>query len=204
MIARKSHDHAALTTIEFNRLGLGLSRRRVELFIDGFPQAPFERFWESEIESVERLHLGLGNKSLIDLFVLVRLRAAVISGSFEQAAVFASELIDRRAWKQCGQTETSLRTERRWCRLRCVEKGDLVTSDLDRSFDYVRDFASIALDDQVASFSMLREVAASLGWTEVQETAQEQLCLKIEEHERGTQNIDSLIERTLGDKLIQK
>jgi hypothetical protein len=115
IFARRDHDHAGMSAIEYNRLAMGLSRLRVEDILGVNDSSSIRRNWLIEISSVEVLHRGLKSEALMELLLVCRSRLYQLSGDFEASLTVLTEIRDSGAGERCGVSEQLLNVELWWC-----------------------------------------------------------------------------------------
>ena len=160
-LSRRVHDHALMVAIEYNRLGMGLSRIRVEWAISAMTGPAVARNWLLEIESVRGLHAGFRARALNELLDLCDAYAHEARGQYRIAA----DLLDRLRLSgnvgRTGVSESLLELELQWCR---VMADDCVGQD---SFSPVSLDAvdSLSENEKLMGLFFVRSLAAQNGST---------------------------------------
>lgn len=115
ILSRRVHDHAVMVAIEYNRLGMGLSRIRAEWAISGLVTGSDIRNWLLEFESVRGLHLGFDAHALDELLELCDAYSHEARGDYRAArTVFARICATAQGAPACP-SEQILALELHWC-----------------------------------------------------------------------------------------
>ncbi len=113
--ARMAHDHAVIAAIEYNRLGMGLARARVESLMPALRPRIDSRNWLTELGSVQRLQVGFGANALSELMLLVDSRTCELENDFSGAIRALVAIQSAGAADKCGMTPQLLELEIIWC-----------------------------------------------------------------------------------------
>lgn len=135
IFSRQGHDHAVMVAIEYNRLGMGLSRIRVERALDFHASAATRRLWLLELESVRRLHAGFDVNALSELIDLCDAYTHELLDEFEKALSSLRTIQEKGAAQRCGVSDALLEMEIAWCESKLTgigASGLSLNSNLDR------------------------------------------------------------------------
>lgn len=135
IFSRHAHDHAIIAAIEYNRLGMGLSRIRIERALHRRAGEAMRRQWLLELESVKRLHVGFDVSALSELLDLCDAYTHELLDEFSDAVLSLSAIQRSGAATRCGVSDALLALEIAWCeaKLHGTEPGGFIFSEcLDR------------------------------------------------------------------------
>lgn len=115
IFSRQSHDHAVMAAIEYNRLGMGLSRLRVDRALNFHPDLATRRLWLLELESVRGLHVGFDVSALSELIDLCDAYAHELLNEYAKALSSLRMIQINGAAARCGVSDALLELEIAWC-----------------------------------------------------------------------------------------
>lgn len=159
IFARRIHDHALMTAIEYNRLGIGLSRIRVDRALGELIRVPQHRDWLLELGSVKRLHLGFSSKALTELLDLCDAYTNEICGDFESAIASLERILTSGAAARCGVSDALLRLELEWCRSKVIDAKVSVPSILAN----FHEIESLPINEQLIALAFFRDLSQEFG-----------------------------------------
>jgi hypothetical protein len=123
IFSRRVRDHAVMVAIEYNRLGMGLSRIRVERALNFHADAATRRHWLIELESVRRLHVGFDVRALSELIDLCDAYTHELLNEFEKALSALRTIQEKSAAQRCGVSDALLELEIAWCESKLTGVG---------------------------------------------------------------------------------
>lgn len=157
--SRKAHDHGLISTIEYNRLIIGLSRGRAERSLSDANGVHVNRDWFAELLSVQRLAEGFGGKALPELIDLCECFASQLSGNFVQAVAAMDRISLAGAVERCGMSSFLFSLERLWCLSKVPTKlGDDAEIYLDLS-----SIEALSPNDQLIALPLFADICRTTG-----------------------------------------
>jgi len=189
LFARACHDHASISSIEYNRVAIGMDRLRVESHISGERKTVSMRNWRLEVESVVNLHAGMNDRSLLSLLDLIRLRWFELSGQFEAASEVISSLLASGAADQCGLSDTILRIEMLWCQMKSgisVDGGQIPQLSID-------ELENLDSDDRIDILAKWLELSSAGDVPETDSLLRSQRDSAINEYFRDVEAISNCL-----------
>lgn len=154
ILARRVHDHGLMAAIEYNRIGIGLSRIRVDRVLGRESSDSAQLNWLAELRSVERLHVGLDARALSELFELCGAYSYEASGDFLAAGKVYARIRDSGAAGRCGVSEALLDVEIDWCG---AKTGDEAAIQRLSSIDQAA-VTSLPPNEQLVALVLIRDV----------------------------------------------
>lgn len=154
IFARQDHDHAIMVAIEYNRLGMGLSRIRVERALNFHPDFATRRLWLLELESVRRLHAGFDVSALSELIDLCDAYTHELLDEFADALSALRTIQSKGAAGRCGVSDGLLNLEIAWCQAKLNGTGCAGLS-LDSSLDSIE---ALDANEQLVALSFVEDV----------------------------------------------
>lgn len=155
MYARQCHDHAMMTAIEYNRLGMGLSRIRVERALHSEVDGATRRQWLVELESVRRLHVGFDVSALSELIDLCDAYTHELLDEFADAAASLRAIMEKGAAARCGVSDALLTLEIAWCETKS-NRIDPSARDLVLNLDSIE---ALDVNERLLALSFFENIA---------------------------------------------
>lgn len=169
IFSRKCHDHATMVAIEYNRLGMGLSRIRVERALDFHASTATRRSWLLELESVRRLHTGFDVNALSELMDLCDAYTHELLDEFAKALSSLRTIQKKGAAQRCGVSDALLEMEIAWCESKLTgvgASGLLHNSNLDR-------IEALGANERLLALSFIGDASEfTVGSTELERYSQ--------------------------------
>lgn len=154
ILSRKVHDHGIMTAIEYNRLGMGLSRIRVDRALGCESSSSSYRDWLNELGSVERLHIGFDARALSELLDLCGAYTHEIRGDFARASTILIRIRDSGSSERCGVSDRLLRIEIEWCRFKLTG----LASQSDRPRVDRTDLEALSQNERLIALPFIRDL----------------------------------------------
>lgn len=153
ILCRRAHDHGLMTAIEYNRLGIGLSRIRVDRALGRVDNSSDHRDWLAELGSVKRLHVGFDARALAELLELCDAYTHEISGDYSSACTVLERIRDSGSAARCGVSDCLLTLEIEWCRV----KNSGVSSSNEYLGVDISDIESLTQNDRLIALMMIKD-----------------------------------------------
>lgn len=157
ILSRRAHDHAVMTAIEYNRLGIGLSRIRIDKVLCRPMVEIRHRDWLLELGSVKRLHLGFDVKALSELLDLCDAYTCEICEDYAGAIASLDSIRRAGVAARCGVSDLLLRLEINWCRVKALVNAD------DEVKDFIDDIGleeleGLSKNEQLIAIAFLKDL----------------------------------------------
>lgn len=154
LFAQRAHDHGGMAAIEYNRLGMGLSRIRLESCLTTSEISSRHSQWLAELASIERLHYGLGISSLSELLLLCESRVRELENDFSGALKVLTEIRNRSAADKCGMSPQLLQLEMQWC------QAMIHSSSIDPGSKQItlNEIGTFSDDEKLMALSFLKDI----------------------------------------------
>jgi hypothetical protein len=154
LFAQRAHDHGGMVAIEYNRLGMGLSRIRLESCLIASGISDHHRHWLVEMASIERLHYGFGINALSELLLLCESRVRELEKDFSGALKVLTEIHDRSAAQKCGMSPQLLQLEMQWCQA----MSDGFNIDFSSNLIALDEVSNLSDDEKLVALSLIKDI----------------------------------------------
>lgn len=154
VFARQCHDHAMMAAIEYNRLGMGLSRIRIERALRFKADGATRRQWLVEMESVKRLHMGLDVRALSELIDLCHAYTHELLEEFSEAASSLRAIQAKGVASRCGVSDALLAVEIAWCEAK-LNRVDSSARERLLSLDFIE---TLDANEQLLALSFFEDI----------------------------------------------